>query len=405
MLAHWIWLATREGLGDRGRALLLERFRDAEDVYFAEAGAYAAVQSLSAEAVDALQDKALDGAMEILDACRRADIRILTIQDAAYPQRLKNIPDPPVVLYYRGTLPELDALPLIAVVGTRKASAYGLTAAKRMGYQIAACGGVVVSGIADGIDAMAMRGALTAGTPVVGVLGNGADVVYPLNNRALYADVEKLGCLLTEFPPGTPPMGRNFPRRNRIISGLCCGVLVVEAPGKSGALITAQQAAEQGRDVFVVPGNIDVESCRGSNALLRDGAIAVSCGWDVVSEYETLFPGRIRKDTSPARQTAQAEPTAEAPLLKVAQEPERPVPKKRLLQKRKTAADTPPPKPTPGLSDEEEKLVSLLRQNVTLVDDMMAQSGLPAGQVLAMLTVLEIKGIIRRLPGKRVELK
>ena len=304
MQLHWIWLATRAGLGDRGRMLLLQRFADAEDVYFAETGEYARVEGLSPEAISSLQEKSLAEAEQILADCQRENIRILTWQDALYPTRLKNIADPPVVLYYKGTLPQVDALPCIAVGGTRGASAYGMSTAKRMGYQIAACGGITVSGVAFGIDAMAMRGALSAGAPVSGVVGCGADVVYPASNRALYADTQRQGCLLTEFPPGTPPIGWNFPRRNRIISGLSCGVLVVEAPEKSGALITARQAADQGRDVFVVPGNIDVPSCKGSNALLRDGAIAVSSGWDVISEYQDRFPGMISEYRTDSRQTA-----------------------------------------------------------------------------------------------------
>jgi DNA processing protein len=398
---------------------LLQRFSDAEDIYFAEAGEYAQVEGLTQEAVTSLQQKSLVGAERIVDDCHRDNIQILTWQDALYPKRLKNIPDPPVVLYYKGRLPEVDALPLIAVVGTRSASAYGLTAAKRMGYQIASCGGLIVSGVASGVDSMAMRGALTAGTPVIGVLGCGADVVYPASNRALYADTERVGCLLTEFPPGTPPIGWNFPRRNRLISGLSCGVLVVEAPEKSGALITARQAADQGRDVFVVPGNIDVESCRGSNALLRDGAIAVSSGWDVLSEYEALFPGKISKNTRTAFQTAypdeveQQDNGEEKIVLKVAQTPKVPEKKsRRSIFSKKKEIDNGPAAPyidaeesLPALSAEEEKLVSLLRENVELVDELIAGTQLPAGQVLAVLTMLEIKGVVARLPGKRVTLK
>lgn len=413
MLVHWIWLSTREGVGDRGRTLLLSRFSDAEEIYFAQGQEYAAVEGLSPEAVASLQDKNLKQAQAILDDCHRENIRILTWQDASYPRRLKNIADPPVVLYYKGELPQWDELPLLAVVGTRDASAYGLSSAKRLGYQIASCGGVVVSGMAYGIDGMAMRGALTADASVVGVLGCGVDIVYPRSNRALFADVERRGCLLSEFAPGTPPISWNFPRRNRIISGLCCGVLVVEAPEKSGALITAKLAAEQGRDVFVVPGNIDVESCKGSNALLRDGAIAVSSGWDVLSEYEAQYPSRIHKVPMHAKQTAYPEELQTLQqenegLLKVAQKPRLPKGKrKKTAREAKNGVETAAPaaEDRPPLTAEEEKLMALVRQNVTLVDDMIAQAQMPAGQVLANLTMLEIKGMIKSLPGKRVELK
>ena len=412
MQLHWIWLATRAGLGDRGRMALLQRFADAEDIYYAAAGEYAQVEGLSSEAVSSLQEKSLAEAERIVADCRRENIHILTWQDALYPKRLKNIADPPVVLYYKGSLPQVDALPCIAVVGTRGASAYGMSTAKRMGYQIAACGGITVSGIAFGIDAMAMRGALSAGAPVIGVLGCGADVVYPASNRALYADTQRQGCLLTEFPPGTPPIGWNFPRRNRIISGLCCGVLVVEAPEKSGALITARQAADQGRDVFVVPGNIDVPSCKGSNALLRDGAIAVSSGWDVMGEYRDRFPGKITENRADSRQSAHPDELEEAEQhsLLVAQKPKLPEKKQRksIFGKKKeidNPASTPyidADKPQPALSADEEKLISFIGTEGALVDDVISASGLPAGQVLAMLTMLEVKGVVARLPGKRI---
>ena len=187
MLVHWIWFAHRPGLNDRDKMALLQHFRDPEDIYFADDGAFDAI-GLSGDAKTALREKNLTSAEEILEACDREKLHILTCQDAAYPARLKNIADPPTVLYYKGRLPDFDGSPVIGVVGTRKASAYGLTTAKRMGYQIARCGGIVVSGMAYGIDGMAMSGALTAGAPAVGVLGCGADIVYPVSNRALFRD-------------------------------------------------------------------------------------------------------------------------------------------------------------------------------------------------------------------------
>lgn len=415
MLIHWIWFATRSGLGDHGKAALLSRFHSAEQIYFAEKSEF---DGLSAEAVKSLMDKDLTGSEKILTRCTNEKIRILTFQDAAYPNRLKNISDPPMVLYYKGQLPALDSEPVIGVVGTRKASPYGLTAAKRMGYQIAACGGIVVSGMAFGIDAMAMKGALTAGKPVVGVLGCGADIVYPVSNRALFADTENYGCILSEFPPGTPPVGYNFPRRNRIISGLSCGVLVVEAPHGSGALITARRAADQGRDVFVTPSNIDVATGEGSNALLRDGAVAVSSGWDVVSEYEALFPGKIRRAGENAPLTAypdevkEAAEAAERTTLKVAQKTKKPAPNppqskmftKKVIDKRQNDAYIDLTKTDSSLTPDETAIIGLLAGGERLVDDVIAESGLRPGQVLASLTLLEVKGIVRRLPGRYIVL-
>ena len=414
MLQHWIWFATRPNLSDRVKANLLQHFHDAEDIYFADPKAFEVVEGMTAEAAESLQDKDLAQAGKIREECARKKIQILTYRDAAYPNRLRNIADPPMVLYYKGTLPDFDSLPLIAVVGTRRATAYGLTVAKRMGYQIAACGGVVVSGVASGIDAMAMQGALTADAPVIGVLGCGVDVVYPVSNRSLYEDTERYGCLLSEFAPGTEPFRWNFPKRNRIISGLSCGVLVVEAPEKSGALITARQAADQGRDVFVVPGNIDVPSCAGSNALLRDGAIMVGSGWDVLSEYEALFPGKIENRSKPSRQIAypdevERQTAEEKPLPKVAQKPSifgrRDKKKKKEIDSGTSTQYIDAEKKHPPMTEHEKTVYELVQQGNTLVDDLMAAAALPAGAVLAALTMLEVKGLLQRLPGKRVQLK
>ncbi|MBE6977609.1 MAG: DNA-protecting protein DprA [Ruminococcaceae bacterium] len=417
MLMHWIWLATLPGLHDRQKALLMQYFRDAEDVFFADADAYGCIEELSQEEREALGNKDTALAEDILRQCQRLKIHILTYRDAAYPSRLRNISDPPMVLYYKGVLPEFDSIPLIAVVGTRKASGYGLTTAKRMGSQIAECGGVVVSGMAFGIDGMAMRGALSKGAPVIGVLGSGADVVYPSSNRSLYADVEVNGCLLTEFAPGTPPMKWNFPKRNRIISGLCCGVLVVEAPEKSGALITARRAADQGRDVFVVPGNIDVASCKGSNGLLRDGAIAVSSGWEVVSEYAAQFPGKIRRVDGASMQTAYPDEVAlaareeEKTSLKVAQNTDFPrkAKKEKASKKKKEIDNSAAPLYSdaetmkPPLTETEQAIVNCLGPAYILVDDLIVASGLTAGTVSAALTMLQIKGVVKLLPGNRVQ--
>ena len=419
MLIHWIWLCTRPGLTDRSRAELLRHFRDAEEIYFAAPEILGDIPGLGRETAEALEDKQLAEAEKILDACRRERIGILTWQDAAYPGRLKNIPDPPVVLYYKGRLPDFDSSPLIGVVGTRRASAYGLTTAKRMGYQIAQCGGILVSGMAFGIDGVAMSGALTAGAPVVGVLGCGADIVYPLSNRSLFEDVEKHGCILTEFPPGTPPMKWNFPRRNRLISGLSCGVLVVEAPEKSGSLITAAQALEQGRDVFAVPGNLGVASCEGSNRLLREGAILAGSGWDILSEYQSLYPDKVRKNTAVSHLSAypdeveRAAAQPEKEVAKVAQKtriPEKSRKKKEKNDKNVIDNGTNPPysdvnKPKPSLSGDSQLIVDTLASGERLVDDVIAETGLPAAKVLSLLTILELKGIIRRLPGKRVAIK
>ncbi len=418
MLIHWIWLAHRPGVSDRVKAALLQHFQDPEDIFFADREAYDHVEGLSQEAREALRDKNLIPAEEILETCHREKLHILTYRDAAYPSKLKNISDPPMVLYYKGQLPDWDAQPVIGVVGTRKASAYGLTTAKRMGYQIGKCGAILVSGMAFGIDSMAMSGALTAGQKVVGVLGCGADIVYPLSNRALFRDTEQYGCILSEFPPGSQPSKWSFPKRNRIISGLSNGVLVVEAPEKSGALITARLAAEQGRDVFAVPGNIDMPSFVGSNRLLRDGAIMASSGWDVVGEYEALYPDKLSPEGKAARVTAypdeiQAVQEEAVKPLKVAQKTKKPGKKpdlkenleKKAIDKAACAPYSDVNEAIGRLSGDERTVAECIKSGERLVDDVIAETGLSTGKLLAILTMLELKGIIRRLPGKRIVLK
>lgn len=399
---------------DRDKLAALEHFHDPEDIFFAQAEHYGQIPGISEDAVSALKDKNLLPAEQVLADCAREKIHILTFRDGAYPARLKNISDPPMVLYYKGRLPNFDGLPVIGVVGTRKASLYGMTAAKRLGFQIGRCGGIVVSGAATGIDGVAMQGALTADAPVVGILGCGVDVVYPLSNKGLFADTERHGCLISEFVPGTPPYKWNFPKRNRLISGISDGVLVVEAPEKSGALITARQALEQGRDVFVVPGNIDVPSCAGSNALLRDGAILVRSGWEVVSEYQHLYPDQIRRDNGPGRMTAYEDEVRQEPAMaKVAQKAEIPHAgsekpenkKKKVIDNAETSAYHDGCKEIPNLNPNEQAIMEQLAAGERLVDDVIAATGLPSGQILAALTMLEVKGLVKTLPGRRVTKK
>ncbi len=408
MLLHWIWYALLPGMNEQEKAALLQYVRDPEDLFFAEPEALAALEGLTEAGVQVLLNRDLTQAREVLQNCTDLGIDLLTLNDAAYPIRLKSIADPPLILYYRGKLPDFDAVPAIGVVGTRKATAYGLVTAKRLGFQITRCGGMVISGAANGIDTQAIQGGLLAGGSTVAVMGCGVDVEYPAGSRELYRDICRSGCLISEFPPGTPPYRWNFPKRNRIISGLSCGVLVVEAPRKSGALITARHAREQGRDVFVTTGNVGTESCAGSNGLLRSGAIYADCGWDVVSEYLQLFPDKIRRDAEGSEQALQQDSLESTPA-KVAQKPVSPKknpPPKPLKEKKVIDNGAIPPysdkkeKP-PSLSQTEQSVLELV-QGTCLVDDIIARSGMTPGAVLGALTMLEIKGVITRLPGKRV---
>lgn len=416
MLEYWVWLAHRSSVSDRLKTELLQHFGTPEQVYFASEEDLAQFENLRPEGKEALQDRSLESSREILDTCLRQGIRLLTYGDENYPERLKNIYDPPVLLYYKGELPKFDDLPVVGVVGTRKASAYGRNTAQRFGYEISKSGGVVISGLADGIDSAAMNGALTAGGTIVGVLGCGVDVVYPRSSRSLYRDTERFGCILSEFAPGTEPFRWNFPKRNRIISGLSCGVLVVEAPKKSGSLITARCALDQGRDVFVVPGNVDLPNFEGSNGLLRDGAGAVSSGWEVLEEYQARFPDRIHRDgdAQQDRPGVVAHPEKEPETQpKVAQKPRVPTPKeKQKAPAIEKAIDKAASSPyidlsdrMQGLSETQKTIVSALMNGPRLTDDIIAETGISAGRLLGDLTILEVKKIVSRLPGKRITLR
>lgn len=392
MLKHWIWLTQRPGIGTRGRAALLRLFGTAERIYAMKEREYRDTAGFELRWLEPLLDKSTDEAERVLIACDDLGIQLLTYADARYPERLRNIPDPPAVLYYKGTFPDFDREAAIAVVGSRRCSAYGLMYAKRFGRQIANCGGLVVSGGARGIDTMATYGAMDASAPVVAVMGCGLDISYPRENKGLFEDVARRGCLISEYPPGTPPNGRHFPVRNRIISGLCLGVLVVEAPEDSGALITANQALEQGRDVYAIPGNIGVKHCEGSNRLLREGAILVENGWDVVREYTYMFPDKLSDGrTREALEQGARSCGVAAPIFVPA-------------STEKEAA-CPPAAAPQGLSADEQTILELLTAEPVLADTLVARSGLPAQRVLAALTMLQIKQLALKLAGNMYQRK
>ena len=406
MLKYWIWLSTRQNVSGAQAIALLSRFGSAVAIY--QADEEALKRGSDAPVPPSLLDKSLTGAEVILQQCYQKNIHVMTIQDAQYPARLRSIDDPPIVLYYKGVFPAIDTSPVIAMVGTRKASAYGLMQAKRLGYQVAKCGGMVVSGGAEGIDTMCLTGALSANRPVIAVLGGGVDVVYPASNRTLFEDIAFHGCLISEYPPQTPALGSHFPVRNRIISALPLGVVVVEAPKRSGALITANRALEQGRDVFTVPGNVGTATCEGNIQLLREGAIVVEDGWDIMKEYVHLFPslaGR-RPKTIPMTLSRAEEPRERT-------ESQRIVASERTFPERNDRKDVDKPenrdyidvhKILDSLSADERAIVEQLTDGPKHIDEIVDGCQLPAGRVLASMTLLEVKGYIRRLPARRFSL-
>ena len=397
MLVHWIWFSRLSQVTIGQKLSLLRQFRDPEDICKAEEEALSQVEGMTAGAIASLMNKDLTQAQRIITVCIEKNISILTYGDGAYPNKLKNIHNPPLVLYYKGFLPDWESVPAIAIVGTRKPTADGMQMAYKLGCQIAACGGLVVSGGADGIDTQALSGALEAGKRVVAVLGFGADVVYPSKNKALFDSICRQGCLLTEYAPGTPPNAWNFPQRNRIISGLCCGVTVVEAPQRSGALNTATHAADQGRDIFVVPGNPNNPACAGSNQLLLQRALPVFQGWDVMREYESLYPDTVTNVgiVMPEK----------LPSKVVSDQCESPQPAKKVIDNREKSRYSVKDTQMPALSEEEKQVWQQLTREPKMVDEVILATHLPAGKVLSILTMLAMKGVVTNHPGKRVSLK
>lgn len=409
-LKYWVWLNECRGLTARSRVRLLDHFGSPESIYYADEAEYALVDGLSKKQIERLREKSTDAADKILGDCQRLGLRILTMQDADYPARLRSIFEPPCVLYCKGSLPAFDEEVAVAMVGTRACTPYGTQSAEKIAYGLAKQGALVVSGAARGIDAAAHRGALRAGGVTVAVLGNGLDVVYPEENEGLYRDIAATGALLSEYPPGTGAEGWHFPVRNRIISGLCLAAVIVEAPiERSGALITANLALEQGRDVFAVPGSIDAPKSRGCNRLIADGAGLVSESWDILREYAAQYPHKIVADrvelphmlegVSGTETAETTEPVETAKAAKTA------TTAKAAEEKRPTLDLT----REHELTDDQVKLLRELKLGERQVDDLIELTQIPTRRVLSALTMLELDGYVAQQGGKRfsitVELK
>ena len=407
-LKYWVWLSEVKGLTNRSKLLLLDYFGTPENIYYADEDEYRLVEGIEPRQIALLAEKSLENADRILGACSRLGLRLLTMQDADYPMRLRNIFEPPCLLYVKGQLPVIDEEVAVAMVGTRKASPYGIEAAEKIAYGLCKQGAVVISGAAAGVDSASHRGALRAGGKTIAVLGNGLDIVYPAENEWLYRDIAASGALISEYPPGTAAEAWHFPVRNRIISGLSLATIVVEAPEKSGALITARRALEQGRDVFALPANVDSATCAGNLRLLREGAIVAADGWDVLKEYVHLFPslaGR-RPKTIPMTLSRAEEPRERT-------ESQRIVASERTFPERNDRKDVDKPenrdyidvhKILDSLSADERAIVEQLTDGPKHIDEIVDGCQLPAGRVLASMTLLEVKGYIRRLPARRFSL-
>ena len=265
---YWLWLTTRKGLGPVGALAVLDCFTTPERAYYGEKDDYEPLP-LPPFVKNSLLDKSLDEPNRIMGECDRLSVEIMTFQDAGYPCRLRQLADPPVVLYSKGKTFRFDEEAAIGVVGMRRCTAKSRERAERFGMELASGGALVVSGIAEGIDACAVTGALKAGKPVVSLLAGGVDRIFPRESRWLYEDVAAAGALISEYPPGTPHKGEHFSPRNRILSGLCLGVLAVECEPAGGTMLTVNHALVQGREVYAVPIGLDERAARGTNALIR----------------------------------------------------------------------------------------------------------------------------------------
>jgi len=349
------------GVGPRLQTVLLERFGSAADVLKAPPSDLASVPGIGPKLLAKIRTAADRGEAERTVAeCEAEGIDILFRDDDAYPQPLTEIPDPPMALFCRGELRPSDALS-IAIVGTRHGTAYGRRVAERLAAALARAGLCVVSGLARGIDGHAHKGALAAEGRTIAVLGSGLANIYPPEHAALADEVARNGALLSELPPKSPPLSGTFPQRNRIITGLSLGVIVVEAGDRSGALISANHAKEQNREVLAVPGSIESRVSRGCHRLIKDGAVLVESVDDVLEALGYTAAATRRDEGPPVKRPAEL-----------------------------------------SLNEQEKTVLAAVGEESTLIDEVVAGSGLPTSNVLATLSVLEMKRMVRRLGGNRV---
>ncbi len=355
----WVALNLIPGLGSVRLKKLMEHFDSPRRILESSPGELMKVEGIGREYAGRIAGyKKIADAKKEFSLAAESGVKIITIDDEKYPERLKQIYDPPLVLYINGDiLPEDESA--VAIVGTRYPSFYGRMVAEELGRQLAVRGFTVVSGMARGIDSAAHKGAVSVKGRTIAVLGCGVDVAYPPENADLMKEIASCGAVMSEFPFKTKPDRGNFPRRNRIISGLSMGVVVVEAAKSSGSLITASFALEQGREVFAVPGKVDSPRSIGTHRLIKEGAKLVH---DVEDILEELAPGA--RQNPPGRGAGTGARTV-------------------------------------SLSPDEEKVYGLLSSEPVHVDDLSRESAMSASSVLSILMVLEVKGLVKQLPGKQ----
>lgn len=355
-------LVSLNMIGDIGSVRLkrlLDYFGQPEDILKAPPDKSAAVSGISANLAQRIRSFRKEDLEREIGLAKKRGLEILTYEDKDYPDNLKHIPGAPIVLYVKGKLEERDNLAL-AIVGSRRASFYGLNNAEKFAQDLAECGVTVVSGLARGIDTYAHRGALKAGGGrTIAVLGSGFNQLYPAENKELAEEIARKGAVISEFPMDTEPLKQNFPRRNRVISGLSLGVLVAEAAKNSGALITADFALEQGREVFALPGKIDSGTSAGANSLIKQGAKLVSCLEDILEELNLARPAKVANNV-------------------------------KVDNRRQPASD-----------DKESVLCRVISKAPLALDEIAEKTGMSVAVLSDTLLRLEMKKLIRQLPGKQ----
>ena len=292
-LVYWIWLSLACTPDSVTFKKLIDRYDDAKSIYDATDREIRSIVGAKVSDCSTLSDKSLERATTVYNFCKEKGVGILTYQDEGFPVSLRDIPTPPVLLYYRGKLPDFNRGFRCAIVGTRSLSDYGRKNAFKLGYDMGCAGATVVSGMAIGIDGVAMAGAIAAGATTVAVIGSGIDVCYPASHLTLARAIVKNGCVLTEYAPGTKPDKFNFPRRNRLISGLCPATVIVEGKESSGSMITARHAKMQGREVFALPGNVGAEGSQSTNLLIKNGAHLCTAAEDIIARFEKEYMGEL----------------------------------------------------------------------------------------------------------------
>ena len=354
-------LSLVPGVGPRTRKSLLECLGNAEAVFEAAPNILRQVPGVGPKLVRAISDArtSIDVVAE-MQLCANNDISLILDTDERYPKLLGQIHDPPGILYVKGKILPTDGL-AIAIVGTRHATQYGLQQADRLAEGLARAGLTIVSGLARGIDAVAHRAAIRVGGRTLAVLGSGLLNVYPPEHRELSRQVIESGALISEASPHSPPASGAFPQRNRIVTGMSMGVIVVEAALRSGALISAEHAMEQGREVFAVPGRVDSRTSHGCHRLLREGAKLVESVDDVLEELGPLFASTTSSDGREVRHPAELQ-----------------------------------------LNDQEQSVLDAIQQQATSIDQVVAASGLPIHRVLSTISVLEMRRLVRRISGNQV---